>query len=407
MRTPPQSSDTLPPYLMTSDPASFARKTIVERKAQIIARVMADHDYPDEVVARLTAFRDEIRHPDGGSSVIRPLSETGGNAAFWNAALAAYPGRSWLEVPWYFAETYFYRRLLEATGYFMEPAGCRDPFAPQKRAQEASAVRQLAAIRPGIAAIPGDSRFPTLLHACLWGNRTDLSNFTIDQQAVGDTAADVVNILIDHTDAVRSLLVGGVNEVAFINDNVGADSLFDLVLADYLLSRGWAQRVTFHLKNQPFFVSDAMPPDIERVIDLLRAADAEASADAVASVTELGHRLGVALAEERLTLMTHPFWTQCLGFRDMPDAVRAPLQRADLVILKGDVNYRRLLDDRHWPPSTPLAIAAADFPRPFLVLRTLKGEIIAGLEPGQAERLTAEDPTWLINGLRGLIHLEQ
>ena len=159
--------------------------------------------------------------------------------------------------------------------------------------------------------------------------------------------------------------------------------------------------MTFHLKNQPFFVSDAMPQDIERVIDLLRATDA------VASVAELGHRLGVALAEERLTLMTHPFWTQCLGFRDMPDAVRAPLQRADLVILKGDVNYRRLLDDRHWPPSTPLAIAAADFPRPFLVLRTLKGEIIAGLEPGQAERLAAEDPTWLINGLRGLIHLEQ
>ncbi len=399
MRTPPQSSSGLPPYLMTSDPASFARKTIVERKAQIIARVIADHDYPGEIVASLTAFRDEILHPDHGSSVIQPLSETGGDAAFWNTSLAAYEGHSWLEVPWYFAETYFYRRLLEATGYFMEPAGCRDPFAPQKRAQEALAVTQLAAVWPGIAAIPGDARFLTLLHACLWGNRADLSNFTIDQQAVGDTAADRANMLIDHTDAVRSLLAGGVSEVAFINDNVGADSLFDLVLADYLLTQGWAQRVTFHLKNQPFFVSDAMPQDIERVVDLLRA---PASLDA-----ELGHRLSEALAEQRLTLTTHPFWTQCLGFRDMPGAVRAPLQRADLVILKGDVNYRRLLDDRHWPPSTPLAIAAADFPRPFLVLRTLKGEIIAGLEPGQAERLATEDPTWLINGLRGLIHLEQ
>jgi len=405
MRTPPQSSDSLPPYLMTSDPASFARKTIVERKAQIIAQVIADHSYPDAILDRLTAFRDEIMHPDHGSSAILALSETGGDAAFWNAALAAYAGRSWLELPWYFAETYFYRRLLEATGYFMEPAGYQDPFAPQKRAQEAIAVSQLAAVWPGIAAAPSDARFLTLLHACLWGNRADLSNFTIDQQAVGDTIADRANILIDHTDAVRSLLAGGVNEVAFVNDNVGADSLFDLVLADYLLSQGWAQRVTFHLKNQPFFVSDAMPQDIERVVDLLQT---PASTNALAFAdAELGHRLGEALAEQRLTLTTHPFWTQCLGFRDMPDAVRAPLQRADLVILKGDVNYRRLLDDRHWPPSTPLAIAAADFPRPFLVLRTLKGEIIAGLEPGQAEHLAAEDPTWLINGLHGLIHLEQ
>ncbi len=409
MPTPRQHSDKLPPYLMTSDPASFARQTIIERKAQIIARVIADHAYPGEIVARLIAFKDEIRRPDGGSSVIQSLSETGGDAAFWNTALAAYEGRSWLEVPWYFAETYFYRRLLEATGYFTEPAGCQDPFAPQKQAQEAAAVSQLAGIWPGIAAIPGDARFVPLLHACLWGNRADLSNFTINQRAVGDTVADLVNILIDHTDAVHSLLAGGASEVAFVNDNVGADSLFDLVLADHLLAQGWAQRVTFHLKNQPFFVSDAMPQDIRRMTHLLQApgTDASASADAGASVAELGNRLGKALAERRLTLTTDPFWTQCLGFRDMSIAVRAPLQRADLVILKGDVNYRRLLDDRHWPPSTPLAIAADDFPRPFLVLRTLKGEIIAGLEPGQAEHLAAEDPTWLINGLRGLIHLEQ
>ena len=157
MPTPPQSSSHLPPYLMTSDPASFARKTIVERKAQIIARVIADHDYNGVIVARLNAFRGEILHPGGGSSTIQPLSETSHNAAFWNTALAAYEGRSWLEVPWYFAETYFYRRLLEATGYFIPPLEGRDPFAPQKQAQESSAVRQLADVWPGIAAIPSDA----------------------------------------------------------------------------------------------------------------------------------------------------------------------------------------------------------------------------------------------------------
>jgi hypothetical protein len=67
------------------------------------------------------------------------------------------------------------------------------------------------------------------------------------------------------------------------------------------------------------------------------------------------------------------------------------------------VNYRRLLDDRHWPPSTPLEEITSYFPAPFLVLRPLKGEILAGLAPGQAEILAAQDPTWLINGQRGLI----
>jgi len=45
------------------------------------------------------------------------------------------------------------------------------------------------------------------------------------------------------------------------------------------------------------------------------------------------------------------------------------------------------------------------FPAPFLTLRTLKGEIMVGLEPGQAEALSAADPTWLINGKRGVIQL--
>jgi hypothetical protein len=47
----------------------------------------------------------------------------------------------------------------------------------------------------------------------------------------------------------------------------------------------------------------------------------------------------------------------------------------------------------------------AYFPAPFVALRTLKGEIMVGLAPGQAERLAAEDPAWLINGKRGVIHL--
>ena len=106
-----------------------------------------------------------------------------------------------------------------------------------------------------------------------------------------------------------------------------------------------------------------------------------------------------------LVLASHPFWTLALSFHELPDDLHATLTHSDLTILKGDVNYRRLLADRHWPPETPLEEAAIGFPRPFLVLRMLKGEIIAGLAPGQAEAVQGEDPTWLINGKRGLIHL--
>jgi hypothetical protein len=168
--------------------------------------------------------------------------------------------------------------------------------------------------------------------------------------------------------------------------------LFDLALADFLLRRGWARRAVLHLKDRPFFVSDAMRRDVEALI--ARLGD-----------RPLGRHLGEHLAAGRLALQDEPFWTTCLMFRQMPAALADDLAQADLVILKGDVNYRRLLDDAHWPPATRVEEIAAYFPAPFLALRTLKGEIVAGLAPGEAEAIAAEEPDWLINGKRGLIHL--
>ena len=45
---------------MTSEPGSFARRNIVERKPQIIAQVIEDNGYPPDIVQALEAFADEI-----------------------------------------------------------------------------------------------------------------------------------------------------------------------------------------------------------------------------------------------------------------------------------------------------------------------------------------------------------
>lgn len=381
---------------MTSDPGSFARGTIVERKPQIIAQVLADHDYPAEIVAALHAFRDEI-----ASQPMEPLREQSANTAAWNDELARYAGRTWLEVPWYFAETYFYRKLLEAVRY-LQPGPWQgiDPFGPQKRQQEAEALTRLEASWEQLAPLEADVLFETLLHSALWGNRADLSNLTVKEEALAGLAAQDEKhlLLIDHSAQIHALLAAGVQRVDFINDNVGLDSLFDLALADFLLAHGWTHQVVMHLKDCPFFVSDAMPQDIEIVL-------ASMARSASPSLRDLAARLADALAAGRLLLKTHPFWTSFLMLRDMPAALRADMSTAALAIVKGDVNYRRLLDDRHWPPTTRMEDVTGYFPTAFVALRTLKGEIMVGLAPGQAEQLAAEDPTWLINGKRGVVQL--
>jgi hypothetical protein len=391
-----EQKSTWPLPLMASEPGSFARQTIVERKPQIIAQVIADNGYPAAAVARLEAFRQEI-----ASEPVRSLGEDAPDVAAWNQELAAYGGRTWLELPWYLAEAYFYRRLLEATGYFQPgPGAGLDPFCRRKQAQIELAVARFAVDWDGLAQAGPDLAFEALLHSCLWGNRADLSNSTVRLEASGGLTARAErhNILIDHTGEVRRLVTGGIRRLDVICDNVGLDLLFDLALIDLVLRQGWAGQAVCHLKGHPFFVSDAMPVDLHATLSRLIASPQ-------AAVRALGERLRGHLRSGALTLGADPFWTSHLMYRDFPAALRGELAGSDLVILKGDVNYRRLLDDRHWPYTTPIEEIAAYFPAPFLVLRTLKAEIQVGLAPGQAEALAAEDPGWLINGRRGLVQL--
>jgi uncharacterized protein with ATP-grasp and redox domains len=251
-----------------------------------------------------------------------------------------------------------------------------------------------------LSALEPETRFVALLHSCLWGNRADLSNFTVTEKGRGGLAAHEERhlILIDHTEDIQQLLSSGVSRVDFICDNVGSDLLFDLGLTDFLLEQGWVKEIHLNLKNQPFFVSDAMPKDVLQTINKLQKAQD-------AAIQAWGRRLEKYLADGQLILETDQFWTTYLMFSQMPDHLRQELDHSAVVLIKGDVNYRRLLEDRAWPHTTRMEDVCSYFPAPFVTLRTLKGEIMVGLEPGQAEELQAADPTWLINGKRGVIQL--
>lgn len=383
----------LSPPLMSSE--SFARYTMLHRLPSIVADAIAENEYPPKVITTLHALGNEI-----ANQAIAPLTENAPDTAGWNQAWETYQGRTWLEIPWYFAESYFYRRLLEATRYF-QPGDWqgRDPFEVRKRrALEAGiASRMLSEVLMAGRRDEGEC-FVTLLHASLWGNRADLSNIALaarPEDDLGHSAGD--NLLIDHIEATWALVASGcLCRVDFICDNAGLETLLDLALAGFLLEKGLCQQIVFHLKAQPFFVSDTMVKDIYPMLAALRQADGAAA---------LAVRLEAYRRDGQWSLRDDSFWTSWLGFREMPIHIRGELGKSDLIILKGDLNYRRLLNDRLWPPTTRLEDVTGSFPAPFLALRTLKAEIIVGLQEGQAEALAADEPDWLVNGRRGLIHL--
>jgi hypothetical protein len=384
---------TLPPLLLTSEPGSFAQNTLRVRVPNILRETANLNAFPLHINAALEQLYVELTR-----GYIRGLHEDAPDRAFWDAAVAPHLGKNWLNVPWFWAETFFYRRILEATSYFQPGiwAGF-DPFAARKQ-QEWRPDAAPAAVAARLRALPedADARFEALLHASLWGNRTDLSYDLAAKQ--GGAAADSQreHLLHDDTAAIEAYLRAHPGaDVAFIMDNAGTELVMDLALIDWLLATGAAARIHLHLKPQPFFVSDTMPADFLNALDALDAVGGDARA--------LAQRLRGALRQGRLLIETHPAYATGLFFFELPDDLFAVLGQFDLVFLKGDVNYRRLVGDAHWPPTTSFARATAYFPAPLVALRTLKAELIVGLEPGQAEETAAQDPEWLINGKRGVI----
>ena len=394
----------IPPPLRGAETGSFAYYTVTARMPNIARRVVGENDFSSAIVRRLEALIAEL--PQG---FIRPLTDISApDAADWQHYVAPYEGQNWLQVPWFFGETYFYRRILEATGYYEPgPGQGVDPFTYQKHEglnQSWERVRGLSAhVNEALAHKGWDGTvFAELLAVDLWGNQADLSVWPAgqkDQPSHLDAKSQQAHLLVNDTAAVFDYLSGlrtKQTRVDFIIDNAGFELVGDFCLAAYLLGSEAAVTVHFHLKSHPTFVSDAMIKDVDETIGALLA-------DSEAAVQTLGQRLRAHVDSGRLRLRQHPFWTSALPLWQMPDDLYQELARPDLVISKGDANYRRALADSHWAHTTPFANVAAYFPAPVVFLRTLKSEVVAGLQIGQPEALLRRDLDWLTDGKWGVI----
>lgn len=386
-----------PEPIRGNEPGTWAEDTITRRLPATARRIPAENSFAPEIEARLAQLAAEIP-----AAPLRFVHEPDApDAAGWAAATRPYLGQNWLDVPWFFVETYFYRRVLEAIGYF---DGHRvDPFAYQKQQGLTTTVPAIATLARQLddwmAALPAADALARLIAVDLWGNRADLSLWPADEIRHGNADLETAGayLLADDTAVVVThLLQARGGRVDFLLDNAGFELVGDLALADFLLTAGLVDRVKLHAKLHPTFVSDATAVDIHHTAAFLAG-----SADP--AVGACGLRLQDHLDRGRLAVTDHPFWVSPHAFWDLPHDLRTDLARSRLIVSKGDANYRRLLGDRHWPFTTPFTAIVASRPAPLLALRTLKAELAAGLTPLQIERLHATDPDWMVNGRYGVI----
>lgn len=219
--------------------------------------------------------------------------------------------------------------------------------------------------------------FMEMCEICLWGNATDLSLLTSltyedIQKLQGSEArkASEKNILVnDLGDAYEVLKKakkdGKERRVDIVLDNAGFELYVDLILAGFLLSAGLATNIILHPKSIPWFVSDVVPSDFAALLNALAnpqsfystPSDEEKNAGKtpqpltqkeVDELSFLFSQWSMFHAEGQLILRTNRFWTEGGSYWRLP--ATAPqlyedLKQSELVIFKGDLNYRKLTAD--------------------------------------------------------------
>ncbi|WP_220140279.1 damage-control phosphatase ARMT1 family protein [Kitasatospora acidiphila] len=377
------------PVILSGDPGSFPWSVFHERHPKLLRQVLdalpygpAERRHVEQLLAEST------------TGVLTPLPPDAPDHEQWLRWGERLWGLPWGEVPFLWAESYFYRRLLHATGYFTSGAWHGvDPFGPFKSAELANpTVDDELATLSALLDLPEAKRRAALLTSALWGNRADLG-FRITNDPGSVTAT---GLLVDDGPLLwRELERTAGGRVDLVADNAGRELLPDLVLTDHLLTSGLAAEMALWVKPQPYYVSDAMMADVLAAVGRLRRSKAGA----------IGDRLWRAIGDGTLTVRTHAFFCAPLPYHELPAELAAEFAGATLTILKGDLNYRRLVGDRLWPPTTPFAEAAGHFPSPVAALRTLKSDVVTGLPEAAVRELDGTGEAWRTSGRYGVVQV--
>ncbi|KAI0017839.1 DUF89-domain-containing protein [Xylariomycetidae sp. FL0641] len=445
--------DTKTPPYSTGDKTSFAYISARDRWPVILTGAIDDtyrsvtesDDNPakqeegKKIIQELAKLKYELQH----DRPLVPIQDDGGaDVALYNQELEKLGTPTWYNVPWLYCECYLYRRMSTHFTLSNHWKGY-DVFARQKintfRSSRPAVLELAARYQDLVKQMESDKNktgpehdeaqkllFSEMCEICLWGNATDLSLLTSltyedIQKLQGSEArkSSEKNILINDLGAAYAVLkkakADGKQErrVDIVLDNAGFELYVDLILAGYLLSSGLATVVVLHPKCIPWFVSDVVPADFAALLGALsnpkpfyetpsedeKLQDKTPPPLSENDVSQLGflfQEWARMHAEGQLILRPNPFWTHPGSYWRLPAVEKElynDLKTSEMVVFKGDLNYRKLTGDAAWDPTTPFVEAIGPLGPGsgvnVLALRTCKADVVVGLQPGEDEKLRA------------------
>uniref|UniRef100_A0A0N4ZS62 Sugar phosphate phosphatase n=1 Tax=Parastrongyloides trichosuri TaxID=131310 RepID=A0A0N4ZS62_PARTI len=403
--------------LVGSIQGTFAFKTVHDRWPKILTKIIDQlhRKYPeikkskgDDACVELTGIINklsEMRYRLMTNKELVKFDEHVNDSRYWNSYIDLLESKNknfWYEGDWLFVECYMYKNIYEfvrSTTLINDI----DPFELEKLDSLKASEQCMIKIAENLDNYNAKEMF--LLS--LWANKFDLSLSGGDpvettQCFIKTAFSNDSKILVDDTTRVGYYLMESMplNRIDIVTDNFCLEFFIDLCVGEKFIKNLNAKSIKFHLKAFPWFVSDVTQKDANFLLKFMVSSNNSVLVD-------LGKRWEERIKDGTFIFEYDDFWTTGASFYEMKDLSNNLYMdlktNSGLVIFKGDLNYRKLVGDRNWNPTNDLMKSIFSFDiNPFLVLRTLKSETVAGLTE-DTYKSVKDTPSWMVSGEYGII----
>jgi uncharacterized protein with ATP-grasp and redox domains len=359
---------------------SFARLTVEKRFPKIIADIKKHN--PGKYEQELDAILED--------KFIRQVKLPDSEKTNWEDFFKEYENESWYKTPFFFLELYFYKRI---NILFRD----EDPFRKSKQEDLIANPLFLKQVDSFYSQLDQASLRDVILLS-LWGNKADLSLLNrIDQTSKNATFSDD-NLLIDHSADIEAKLKSTSKRIDIVLDNAGIELLTDLIFVDYILKQFKISEVVLHFKSEPVFVSDALIHDFYDLLEFI------STNNSLASLKQLVINIKSGISENRIIINSNFIWGQPVHLYKPEFGFEYLFDNTNLIILKGDANYRRILGDKNIPFTTSDSILDGVYSKNIAAFRTLKSEIIIHISEEIINNISNFSNQWCINGSKGVVY---
>lgn len=403
---------------------NFARETIKYRMKSIVMNVKSKYGH----ISDYSGFTDSIFGTDFLSSSIFSRYNSS-LLASWSDSLSQYKGQKTadflINAPFIDAEHYFYYYILHQVNIRKEgdKSDIVDPYLDNKVSsmtndylndseEHRSKIKELLDLALKISQSTGDTshqmNLKELLRLNLSANSTDLSQLFWEQFSS-------VTPVIDDTEKFWTEYVSDLHNVYRVNvlvDNFGIEFLADIILGYYLILKKGREadiEIVYHVNQLPIFVSDVKTGDEILLFDTLRSLATDNP-----QYRGIIDELCSYMKKGKLVFRPNFFWNLPHAYsvatrEDLKKSgeittVRDIINSSDLLIVKGDLNYRRMIGDRNYNPSKSIGNKIRYIKCPLLVIRSFKSNVtLLGKRSNEFLKNNNIEQDWQSNGKYGII----